>query len=323
MRLFRFKVRPLSYALNGNFFVLGWNMKNPVITRSYRTDADAIMLHGDNLIHLASLPENSVDLVITSPPYNIGKDYESVIELNEYLSLQKKVISECVRVLKPTGSICWQVGFTKSGEEIIPLDILIYPLFKELGMRLKNRIVWSFGHGMHARRRFSGRHETILWFAKDLSLSYFNLDAVRVPQKYPGKRHYRGPKKGEISGHPEGKNPGDVWEIPNVKAHHVEKTEHPCQFPIGLVQRLIRGLSPEDGVVLDPYSGVASTAAAAAIEGRRSISIELDFRYFEIGLHRVSQAINGVMNYRPLEKPIQDPQPLFTTSGETKKVKDV
>ncbi len=286
---------------------MGWNLENPVIARSYRPDADVVMLLGDNLKHLASLPANSIDLVVTSPPYNIGKDYESVVAIDTYLSLQRKVISECVRVLKPTGNICWQVGFTKAGDEIVPLDIVLYPIFKELGMKLKNRIVWSFGHGMHARKRFSGRHETILWFSKDLASSYFDLDAVRVPQKYPGKRYYRGPKKGEYSGHPEGKNPGDVWDIPNVKAHHVEKTEHQCQFPIGLVQRLIRGLCPEGGVVLDPYSGAASTAAAAAIEARKSISIELFPKYFDIGLNRVNQALEGVLNYRPLEKPIQDP----------------
>lgn len=286
---------------------MGWNLKNPIIAESYRPDAKVIMLLGDNLMHLATLPDNSVDLVVTSPPYNIGKDYESVVAIEQYLDLQKKVIRECVRVLKPTGNICWQVGFTKDGDEIVPLDIVIYPIFKELGMKLKNRIVWSFGHGMHAKKRFSGRHETILWFTKDLATAHFDLDAVRVPQKYPGKRYYRGPKKGEYSGHPEGKNPGDVWDIPNVKAHHVEKTEHQCQFPVGLVQRLVRGLCPEGGVVLDPYSGAASSAAAAVIEGRKSISIELFPKYFEIGLKRVSQALDGDLNYRPLEKPIQDP----------------
>jgi DNA modification methylase len=277
------------------------------ISKSYNPEAEATMLLGDNLEHLATIPDGSVDLIVTSPPYNIGKDYESIVSIDEYLALQHRVISECVRVLKPNGNLCWQVGFTKNGEEIVPLDIILYPIFKDLGMKLKNRIIWSFGHGMHARRKFSGRHETILWFCKDLASAYFDLDAVRVPQKYPGKRYYRGPKKGQYSGHPDGKNPGDVWDIPNVKAHHVEKTEHQCQFPIGLVQRLIRGLSPIGGVVLDPYSGSASTAAAAALENRKSISIELFPKYFEIGLNRVKKALGGQLDYRPLERPIQEP----------------
>jgi adenine-specific DNA-methyltransferase len=271
--------------------------------------AAASMLLGDNLEHLKSVPSESVDLVVTSPPYNIGKDYEQVVDIGSYLERQRQVISECVRVLKPSGNLCWQVGFTKSGKEIIPLDILLYPLFKAEGLQLKNRIIWTFGHGMHAQRRFSGRHETILWFAKDLDDSFFSLDDVRVPQKYPGKRHYRGPKKGDYSGHPAGKNPGDVWDIPNVKSHHIEKTSHQCQFPIALAQRLIRGLCPQDGTVLDPYSGVATTASAAAIEGRRSISIELFPEYFEIGVKRVEDALSGALRFRDLEKPIQEPSP--------------
>lgn len=273
----------------------------------YDPEASVVMLRGDNLEHLKVIPSNSVDLIVTSPPYNIGKDYETVLPLDEYLGIQRAVIAECVRVLRPSGNLCWQVGFSKDGKEILPLDIVLYPLFKEFELKLKNRIVWSFGHGMHAQKRFSGRHETILWFVKDLEDAYFDLDAVRVPQKYPGKRHYRGPKKGEYSSHPDGKNPGDVWDIPNVKAHHVEKTEHQCQFPIGLVQRLVRGLSPEGGTVLDPYSGSATTAAAAIIEGRKSISIELFPRYFDIGIERATAALTGDLRYRPLERPIQEP----------------
>jgi adenine-specific DNA-methyltransferase len=282
---------------------------NKAIARSYDPKAPVVMLQGDNLKHLKSLPDSSIDLVVTSPPYNIGKDYEKVIPLDKYVDQQRAVIAECVRVLKSTGSICWQVGFTKSGKEIVPLDILLYPVFKEFNLRLKNRIIWTFGHGMHAQKRFSGRHETILWFVKNLDEAQFNLESVRVPQKYPGKRHYRGPKKGEYSGHPDGKNPGDVWEIPNVKAHHVEKTEHQCQFPIGLVQRLIRSLSPEGGTVLDPYSGVASTASAAILEGRKSVSIELFPKYFKIGMARASEALGGNLKFRPLERPIQEPSP--------------
>ena len=290
-------------------------MEEFAISQSYDPNADLVMLQGDNLEHLATLPDGSVDLIVTSPPYNIGKDYETVLPMNEYLAQQRAVIVECVRVLKPTGNICWQVGFTKDGKEIVPLDVLLYPLFKEVGLKLKNRIVWTFGHGMHAQKRFSGRHETILWFAKDLEHSFFDLDSVRVPQKYPEKRHYRGPKKGQISGHPAGKNPGDVWEIPNVKSHHIEKTAHQCQFPVGLVQRLIRALCPAGGTVLDPYSGAGTTASAAIIEGRKSVSIELFSGYYQIGFDRALSAQSGNLRYRPLEKPIQEPSSIVRDVG--------
>lgn len=284
-------------------------MTDQAISDNYNTDSRVNLLQGDSLSHLRSLKSESIDLILTSPPYNIGKDYEKVVPLDQYLELQTSVLEECVRVLKPSGNICWQVGFTKDQDEIVPLDALFYPIMKKLGLKLRNRIIWTFGHGMHAQKRFSGRHETILWFAKDLSLSHFDLEAVRIPQKYPGKRHYRGPKKGEYSGHPMGKNPGDVWDIPNVKSHHVEKTFHQCQFPIALAQRVIRGLCPIDGVVLDPYSGVATTCCAAALEGRRSVGIELNPDYFEEGKARVAAALEGKLRYRPLEKPIQEPNP--------------
>lgn len=257
---------------------------------------------GNNLEMLASLGDESVNLVITSPPYNIGKSYEEKIDFEKYLDFQKQVISECVRVLKPGGSICWQVGFSISDGELLPLDIVFYPIFKSHNLVLRNRIIWSFGHGLHARSKFSGRHETILWFSKGKDLPHFDLDAVRVPQLYPEKKHYKGPKKGQLSSNPLGKNPGDVWDIPNVKAHHVEKTTHDCQFPIALVQRLIRALCPPGGLVLDPFAGVATTGCAAEIEGRPYVLAEKDPGFHKVGLDRLSKARNGQLNFRDLSQ---------------------
>jgi adenine-specific DNA-methyltransferase len=269
----------------------------------------AKVIVGDCLDVLSSMRSESVDLVLTSPPYNIGKDYEKILPIDEYLETQRLVIGEAIRVLKPEGSICWQVGFTRVENQLIPLDLLLYPIFKDHGLKLKNRIIWTFGHGMHASKRFSGRHETILWFVKDLSKNYFDLDAVRVPQKYPGKRHYKGPNRGSYSGNPLGKNPGDVWEIPNVKANHVEKTEHQCQFPIALAQRVIKALSPKNGVVLDPFSGVGTTACAASLESRQSISIEQDFSYAKTAFRRIQSAEKGTLKIRQIDTPIYEPEP--------------
>jgi adenine-specific DNA-methyltransferase len=269
---------------------------------------DQVFLNISNEKAIQQFKDNSIDLVLTSPPYNIGKSYEKVMPLDDYLASQEAIIQSLALKVKEEGNIAWQVGFTLDRGELVPLEYVLYPIFKKYGFKLRNRIVWTFGSGMHARAKYSGRHEVVMIWSKAGSKAYFDLDSVRVPQKYPEKRAYKGPNKGQLSGHPMGKNPGDVWDIPNVKAHHVEKTEHDCQFPIALAQRLIRSLSPEGGVVFDPYAGVATTNCAAALEGRTGIGTELDKKFFQIGTSRIETAINGDLKFRPIDKPIPLPK---------------
>jgi len=205
---------------------------------------------------MRDLPDASMHLIVTSPPYNVGKSYEVRPSQEIYLEEQAASIAEAVRLLHAQGSICWQVGNFVDDGEIYPLDILLYDLFKVHGLKLRNRLVWTFGHGLHCQKRFSGRHETILWFTKGDEYT-FNLDSVRVPSKYPNKKHFKGPNKGKISSNPLGKNPSDVWDrktdvwdVPNVKNNHVEKTDHPCQFPVGLIERLVLALTNRGDNVL-------------------------------------------------------------------------
>lgn len=174
-------------------------------------------------------------------------------------------------------------------------------------MVMRNRIVWHFEHGLHCTRRFSGRYETINWFTRANKDFIFNLDPVRVPQKYPGKKHFKGPKAGQFSGNPLGKNPGDVWDIPNVKSNHVEKTEHPCQFPVELVERLVLSLTNRGDWVLDPFLGVGSSIVAALRHERRGAGAETMQRYVEIAKERVSAAMSGVFKVRAMGKPKYDP----------------
>ena len=203
-------------------------------------------------------------------------------------------------------SICWQVGNHVDNGEIFPLDIILYPIFTAHGLQLRNRIVWTFGHGLHCQKRFSGRYETILWFTKSGDYT-FNLDPVRIPAKYPNKRYFKGPKKGSFSGNPLGKNPTDVWDIPNVKSNHVEKTIHPCQFPVGLVERLILALTNEGENVLDPYLGVGSSAIAALKQKRRAYGCDLDERYIDIARERIRDLQAGTLRTRPMNKPVYEP----------------
>lgn len=276
------------------------------IASNFDRSADLVLYEGDCLDLLTSIPDNFVKLVVTSPPYNLGKPYESRLDLEEYKSQQAKVIKECVRVLDPEGSICWQIGNYVDNGEIIPLDILLYPIFESLGLRLRNRIVWHFEHGLHASRRFSGRYEVILWFTKGETYT-FNLDAVRIPQKYPNKKYFKGPKRGELSGNPLGKNPGDIWNIPNVKANHVEKTIHPCQFPVELIERLILAMSNESDWIFDPFIGVGTTAIAALIHNRKVLGAEIMSDYIQIAKLRIHQAERGELRIRPMERSVYDP----------------
>lgn len=281
-------------------------MRKVRISPQFDPEADFVLFEGDCRDLLPTIPDGFVKLVVTSPPYNLGKPYEQRLELGEYVRQQREVIEECVRVLDEAGSICWQVGNYVRDSEIVPLDILLYPVFADLGLRLRNRIVWHFGHGLHASKRFSGRYEVILWFTKGDEYT-FNLDAVRVPQKYPRKRYYKGPKRGQFSGNPLGKNPSDVWEIPNVKANHVEKTIHPCQFPVELIERLVLALTDEGDWVLDPFIGVGTTAIAALMHGRRAIGAEIVPEYVEVARERIRLAERGELRVRPMDRPIYDP----------------
>jgi adenine-specific DNA-methyltransferase len=257
---------------------------------------------------LAEIKPGSASLIISSPPYCMGKAYETSVKTHDFVDMHERLAPLLLRALKDGGSLCWQVGHHVHKGVVTPLDALVYTIFsKQPNLFLRNRIVWTFAHGVHANRRFSGRHETVLWFTKGHDFT-FDLDAIRVPQKYPGKRHYKGPKKGQFSGNPLGKNPSDVWEIPNVKANHIEKTGHPCQFPVALVQRLIRALVPKNGIVVDPFLGSGSSALAAAVEERRFIGSEIKRSYVSIARKRIEEHQQAVPNYRPLERPIFAPK---------------
>jgi len=282
-------------------------------------ESNEITLHlGDTLTFLKTLPSNTANLIVTSPPYNVGKNYEKKISLEEYLKNQEEVINELIRVLNDSGSICWQVGNYVNMKEVFPLDIYYYPIFKKFGMKLRNRIIWQYSHGLHESRRFSGRYETILWFTKTDQFK-FNLDSVRIPSKYPGKRQYKGPNKGKPSCNPKGKNPSDIWDfvieewnkeiwqIPNVKASHPEKTIHPCQFPIELIERCVLAFTDENDLILDPYCGVGSSLIAGLKHNRRVLGIDKEHVFIDIAKKRIESFYKGDLKMRELGKPILVP----------------
>ena len=271
---------------------------------------DVTLYLGDCFDLIKTIPDNSVKLIVTSPPYAMGKDYERPKDnIATFISQHIRLLPELIRVLQPGGSLCWQVGYHIKNGIYTPLDFLIYDIVQNMNktqldddkLYLQNRIIWTFGHGLMPKKRFSGRHETILWFTKGMDYE-LDQDALREPQKYPGKKN----KNGEYTGNPLGKALSDVWDIPNVKANHIEKTEHPCQFPVAIPQRLIKMLTKPGEIVLDPFNGSGATGIAAMIEGRKYVGADIMEKYIEISKESIIKASKGEAKYRE-DKPVYQP----------------
>ena len=246
---------------------------------------------GDCLQQLKVIPNNSIQLVFSSPPYNVGKVYEKKVALTKYLEGQRRVILELCKKVSCGGSICWQVGNFVSDSAISPLDMLVHPFFEEGGMTLQRRFAWTFGHGLHCSKRFSGRYETISWYSKG------DTQAPRFISPFHKAEWNRG-----------------IMEIPNVKSNHVEKTEHPCQFPVEMVERFVLALTNTGDLVLDPYSGVGSTVVAALKHDRRGIGVEIDENYVDISEHRVASFFDGSLTVRELGSSVYVPTPKDSTA---------
>jgi DNA modification methylase len=292
--------------------------KDYVVVDGFDEKADAVVALGDSLEFAKTLPSGFSRLIISSPPYNIGKAYEKQVPIQDYLDNIEPLLSELCRLLSADGSFCWQVGNHVDDGEVFPLDAFFYHQLKKLGLRLRNRIVWHFEHGLHASHRFSGRYETLLWFTKTDDY-IFNLDSVRIPSKYPGKTHFKGEKKGLPSGNPLGKNPSDfwrvmesewssgIWDFPNVKANHPEKMSHPCQFPVELVERCVLSMTNPGDWVYDPFLGSGSSIIAALKNGRRGAGVDYSPEYVELANTRIRLLESGELKTRPIGKPVYQP----------------
>lgn len=279
---------------------------------------DYSIVQWDSFQNILTIADKSLDLTITSPPYNIGKSYEKKVNLDAYLAPYKEFASILYNKTSETWHICWQVWNYVNDGQVIPLDIVFYDIFKQAWFTLRNRIIRHFEHGLHAKKRFSWRYETILWFSKTDNY-IFNLDDVRVPQKYPWKKHFKWNKKWEYSWNPLWKNPSDfrtvtqndwsneIRDIPNVKSNHPEKTSHPCQFPIELVQRCILALTNPWDMVFDPFLWAWSTILASLMLERKSLWFELDNAYIEETERRIKSYIDGDLRFRPIDKKIFQP----------------
>lgn len=243
----------------------------------------------DVLEGLSGLSANSVDLTITSPPYNIGKEYEVRKPLGDYIDWCEKWMMEIFRVTKPSGSFWLNIGYCEvpAKGRAVPLA---YLLWDKSPFYLHQEIVWQYGAGVSARRAFSPRNEKWLWFVKDPNSFTFNLDVVRDPNvKYPLQK-----KNGKLKCNPLGKNPGDVWSIPKVTSGagraSKERTAHPAQFPLAVVRRIVMACSSAGELVLDPFLGSGTTLVAALLCKRRGTGIEIRQDYCEMARKRIIDA---------------------------------
>jgi len=241
---------------------------------------------GDCMDYLARIDCESIPLTVTSPPYNIGKEYESVQEMDHYLAWCERWICELYRVTRVDGAFWLNLGYVplEGRAKAIPIP---YLLWNRVPFFLLQEIVWNYGAGVAAKLSFSPRNEKFMWYVKSENDYIFNLDDVRDPNvKYPNQK-----KNGKLKCNPLGKNPTDVWQIPKVTSGRnrssKERTPHPAQFPIAVVERIVKACSNPGDVVLDPFLGSGSTIEAALLNDRVAVGFEINGDYVELAAKRI------------------------------------
>ena len=256
-------------------------------------DGENRIVIGDAVAVLPTLPSDRVDLVHTSPPYNIDKPYASSASdrgsMDDYRTFLRRAITELKRVVRPGGSIFWQTGYTQGGgesREIVPIDLLSYQLFREEPdpFLLWDRIIWRYWGGHAFTRKFTNKHETIMWYVKPGSEPTFSADAVRERAKEYDKRNNFW-----------GRNPGNVWEVDRVAFGATEQTSHVAVFPEEIAERIVRACSEPGDLVLDPFAGSGTVPKVAHGLGRRWLGIELSPVYageaaVRVGFQQPSEA---------------------------------
>ncbi len=257
-----------------------------LLGKPYFQSCNCLIYNLDCLEAMTILPDQSINLTVTSPPYNIGKEYENLLPLDDYINWCKKWITEVYRLTLYDGSFWLNLGYLsiKNRAKAIPIS---YLLWDKIPFYLIQEIVWNYGAGVAGSKFFSPRNEKFLWYVKNPEAYTFNLDDIRDPNvKYPNQK-----KNGKIKVNPLGKNPTDVWEFPKVTSGQnrssKERTPHPAQFPSAVIQRIITASSHENEIVLDPFLGSGTTAMVALDLNRLVIGFEIRQDYCDIAANRI------------------------------------
>lgn len=255
----------------------------------------------DVLDFLEGIPDKAVQLHVTSPPYRLGKAYGGTKvdsrRFHYFLGWTLQVLSEMDRTLADGGVLVLQVGNTETDDgQVYPMDCLLFEHLKAMGLTFQSRITWVKPHGLTPKRRLAERTEVALVFSKGEPAN-FNANAARIPQKEPGKRAFKGPNKGRLSGNPLGAWPTDVWQIPHVGHNNPEKTGHPAQFPEELVRRAVLLYTMPEDLVCDVFMGSGTTAAVATKTGRSFIGADLF--YEDLRAERLSKVAEDLVSELP------------------------
>ena len=254
----------------------------------FYSNKDVQIYCGDCLNGMAQIPEGLVALTVTSPPYNIGKEYEKVIEQQKYLDWCESWIKEIYRITRQNGAFWLNLGYFELPDRAKALPIA-YCLWQKVPFYLVQEVIWHYGAGVTTKRMLCPRNEKFLFYVKNAFDYTFNLDEVRDPDvKYPTQK-----KHGKLKCNPLGKNPGDVWYVPKVTSGtdraSKERTPHPAQFPLALIERIVKLSSRPDDIVFDPFMGSGTTALASIRNDRRFIGFEVREDYCRIAVERLEQ----------------------------------
>jgi adenine-specific DNA-methyltransferase len=257
-----------------------------LLGKPYFETPGCLIYHGDCREFMSRLEDEVINLTVTSPPYNIGKSYESPMPLEKYLEWCAGWIAQIHRITTSNGAFWFNLGYLNIPERAKAIPIP-YLLWDRVPFYLIQEIVWTYGAGVAGKKFFSPRNEKFLWYVKDSQDYVFNLDDVRDPDvKYPNQK-----KNGKIKVNPNGKNPGDVWHIKKVTSGHnrssQERTAHPAQFPEEVIERIIRASSHKGDLILDPFMGSGTTAVSGLQLGRRVLGFEIQASYCDIVVERI------------------------------------
>lgn len=242
------------------------------------------VITGDCVDSMRKIGGGMISLIFTSPPYNIGKEYEKRVPLATYIAQMTPVAAEMARVLRPGGHLCWQVGNHVDNGKVVPLDMALHPTLAAAGFVLQRRFLWTFGHGLHCQKRFSGRYETIVWYTKGPRTTELRWPIALLREAL-----------------------GRVIDAPNVKSNHVEKRTHPCPFPVELPQRFVLALTNPGDMVLDPFGGSGTTAVASLLAHREPVTIDCVREYSREARARLAAARAGTLPIRPMGKDVHEP----------------